>query len=139
MSTTLDADRTAAGLIFTGLAQSVEQMRLLSKYDSRMKMHRTKYKELLLAYQNLHPQVTKFNNEKLTWYYNALEKYFKVMDSQLTHYQTDPLQSRFKASWELETVRNTVFVVDSISSYIEFQVNELKIRIRHLEHSTANQ
>lgn len=139
MSTILDADRTAAGLIFTGLAQSVEQMRLSSKYDSRMKVQRTKYKELLLAYQDLHPQVTKFNNEKLTWYYNALEKYFKVMDSHLTHYQTDPLQSRFKDSWELETVGNTTAVVESISSYIELQLNELKMQIKHLEHSTANQ
>lgn len=138
MSTSLDADRTAAGLILSGLAQSVKQMRLWFKYDSRIKVQRTKYKELLLAYQDLHPQVAKFNDEKLTWHYNALKKYFKVMDSHLTHYQTDPLQNRFKASCELETVKNTLSIVDSISSYIDFQLNEIKIQIKNLEHSTDN-
>ena len=92
-----------------------------------------------MAYQDLQSQVTKFNDEKLTWYYNALKKYFKVMDSHLTHYQTDPLQNQFKTSCELETVKNTLSVVDSISSYIEFQLSEIEIQIRHLEHSTANQ
>lgn len=138
MSTLLDANRTAAKLIFGELARSVKQKRLTSEYDSKIKVQRTRYKELLLAYQGLHPQVSKFNNERLNWYYDALEKYFKVINSHLTHYQTDILQSRFKASWKLETVRNTTAVVDSISSYIELQLNELKIRIRHLEQSTAN-
>lgn len=139
MCTSLNADRTATGSIFGELPQSVKQMRLWFEYDIRIKVQRARYRELLLAYQDLHPQVTKFNNEKLTWYYNALKKYFKVMDSHLTHYQTDLLQSRFKASWELETVRNTASVVDCISSYIEFQLNELKLQIRHLEDSTANE
>lgn len=138
MSTLLDTNRTAAKLILGELARSVKQKRLTSEYDSKIKAQRTRYKELLLAYQGLHPQVSKFNNERLNWYYNSLEKYFKVIDSHLTHYQTDILQNRFKVSWKLETVRNTTAVVDSISSYIELQLNELKIRIRHLEQSTAN-
>ena len=140
MSTSLDADQTTAGLILRGLAQSLKQLRLWFKYDSRIKVQKTRYKELLLAYQDLHPQVIKFNNEKLTWYYNALKKYFKVMDSHLAHYQTESLQSRFKASWEeLETVKNIVSVVDSISPYIEFQLNEIKIQVRNLENSNINQ
>ena len=36
MSTILDADRTAAGLIFRGLAQSLEPISLWSNYNGAM-------------------------------------------------------------------------------------------------------
>lgn len=122
--TTLMADT----VINTSMARTtiVEQMHLWSRYDSRIEVQRKRYNELLLAYQELYPQVIMCNDEKLTWYYNTLEKYFKVMCSHLAHYQTDPLKRICNINWELEEARSTVVVVESTSLHIESQLNKLQ-------------
>ena len=49
MSTKVNAERVAAGLIVRESAQLLKQMKLWFEYDSRIKVQRTRYKELLLA------------------------------------------------------------------------------------------
>ena len=49
MSTKVNAERVAAGLIVRESAQLLKQMKIWFEYDTRIKVQRTRYKELLLV------------------------------------------------------------------------------------------